>query len=60
MDSNSQSTIDKIKALANLLSTSTPCDEQPQFGEGTKYQPVFNPLEREEIKKKIMSLVKQL
>lgn len=54
------STIQKIQSLKDLLGISVPMDEQLQYGEGTKYIPVFDANERQTIKTKIMSLVKAL
>lgn len=52
--------IKKIQALKELLILSVPADEQQQFGEYTKYLPVFDSGERTMIKSKIMTLVKSL
>lgn len=52
--------IKQIQSLKELLSISVPADEQQQFGEYTKYLPVFSLSERETIKKKIMTLVNAL
>jgi len=54
------STIQKIQTLKDLLGISVPMEEQPQFGEGTKYVAVFDAIERQAIKSKIMSFVKSL
>lgn len=52
--------IKKIQTLKELLSLSVPADDQQQFGEYTKYLPVFSMAQRETIKNKIMEIIKSL
>lgn len=52
--------IKKIQTLKELLSLSVPADDQQQFGEYTKYLPVFTPSQRDTIKSKIMEIIKSL
>lgn len=52
--------IKKIQTLKELLSLSVPADDQQQFGEYTKYLPVFSAAQRETIKNKIMEIIKSL
>lgn len=59
-DAQDRLTISKLEVLKSLLSVSIPIDEQQPFGEGTKYQAVFQDKERNKIKAKIMTLVDQL
>jgi len=52
--------IKKIQTLKELLSLSVPSDDQQQFGEYTKYLPVFTSSQRDVIKNKIMEIIKSL
>lgn len=55
-----QSTIEKIRVLNGLLGTTVPVDNQPAYGECTKYESAFSLGQRTKIVLKIMELVKQL
>lgn len=52
--------LEKIRVLNNLLSTSFPADGQAGYGEYTKYEAAFDHQDRDVIKGKIMQLVKSL
>lgn len=59
-ETNKEEIMKQIHALKELLGLSVPADDQQQFGEYTKYLPVFSAQERKTIKDKIMQLVKLL